>query len=64
MPEAISAHKKMAMGITEGNKLKTGGVIRKFAVGGLADGGPKKPDFKAGTAKIATMKKGGAARGR
>ncbi len=64
MTEAISAHKKMAMGITEGNKLKKGGGVRKFAVGGLADGGPKKPDFKAGTAKIATMKKGGSARGR
>ena len=75
MTEAISAHKKMAMGITEGNKLKTGGIIRKFAKGGAvmpeskvanlpAKGAPLKADFNAGNAKIATMKKGGAARGR
>ena len=64
MTEAISAHKKMAMGITEGNKLKKGGGVRKFAIGGLADGSPKKPNMATGNAKIATMKKGGAARGR
>jgi hypothetical protein len=74
MTEAISAHKKMAMGITEGNKLKTGGIIRKFANGGAvaeskaanlpAKGAPLKADFNAGKVKVATMKKGGAARGR
>ncbi len=74
MTEAISAHKKMAMGITEGNKLKTGGIIRKFANGGAvaeskaanlpAKGAPLKPNFNAGKVKVATMKKGGSARGR
>jgi len=122
MSEAISAHKKMAMGITEGNKLKkggkvkkyadggdarltnyqeqqvkeqekpfgdsrltnyqeqqlkskkTGGIIRKFANGGAvaeskaanlpAKGAPLKPNFNAGKVKVATMKKGGSARGR
>ena len=122
MTEAISAHKKMAMGITEGNVMKkggavkkfadggdarltnyqeqqvkeqekpfsnsrltnyqeqqlkskkTGGIIRKFANGGAvaeskaanlpAKGAPLKPNMATGNAKIATMKKGGAARGR
>ena len=74
MTEAISAHKKMAMGITEVNKLKTGGIIRKFANGGAvaeskaanlpAKGAPLKPNFNAGKVKVATMKKGGSARGR
>ena len=75
MTEAISAHKKMAMGITEGNVMKKGGGIRKFAKGGAvmpeskaanlpARGAPLKPNFNAGKVKIATMKKGGASRGR
>lgn len=74
MTEAISAHKKMAMGITEGNVMKKGGIIRKFANGGAvaeskaanlpAKGAPLKADFNAGKVKVATMKKGGAARGR
>lgn len=74
MTEAISAHKKMAMGITEGNVMKKGGIIRKFANGGAvaeskaanlpAKGAPLKADFNTGKVKVATMKKGGAARGR
>ena len=74
MTEAISAHKKMAMGITEGNKLKKGGGVHKFANGGAvaeskaanlpAKGAPLKPNFNAGKVKVATMKKGGSARGR
>jgi hypothetical protein len=34
MSEAINAHKKMAMGITEGNKMKKGGKVAKYAKGG------------------------------
>ena len=74
MTEAISAHKKMAMGITEGNVMKKGGGVRKFANGGAvaeskaanlpAKGAPLKPNFNAGKVKVATMKKGGSARGR
>jgi len=82
MSEAINAHKKMAMGITEGNVMKKGGKVKKYAVGGAvsgqgkgsipnsqvanlpAKGVPLKPNMLAGKARIATMKKGGAARGR
>jgi hypothetical protein len=69
MTEAINAHKKMAMGLTEGNVMKKGGSVKKYANGGAvaeskaanlpAKGAPKKADFNAGKAKIATMKKGG-----
>lgn len=68
MTEAINAHKKMAMGLTEGNVMKKGGAVKKFANGGIAEsavaklpakGSPRKADFNAGKAKIATMKKGG-----
>ena len=70
---AISAHKKLAMGITDGNKMKKGGVAR------FANGGKVMPESKVanlpavadtpiitkGTgAKIATMKRGGGTRGR
>lgn len=34
MTTAISAHKKMAMGMTEGNVMKKGGKVKKFAKGG------------------------------
>jgi len=34
MSEAISAHKKMAMGMTEGNVMKKGGKVAKYARGG------------------------------
>ena len=74
MSEAISAHKKMAMGITEGNVMKKGGKVKKYANGGAvaeskaanlpAKGAPLKPNFNAGKVKVATMKKGGSARGR
>jgi len=74
MSEAINAHKKMAMGITEGNVMKKGGKVKKYANGGAvsesrvanlpAKGAPLKPNLLAGKARIATMKKGGAARGR
>jgi hypothetical protein len=71
MTEAINAHKKMAMGITEGNVMKKGGSVKRYANGGavseskaanLPAMGDKKNtgvDFKAGKAKVATMKKGG-----
>jgi len=74
MSEAINAHKKMAMGVTEGNVMKKGGKVKKYANGGAvaeskvanlpAKGSPLKPNMLAGKARIATMKKGGAARGR
>lgn len=71
MTEAINAHKKMAMGITEGNVMKKGGAVKKYASGGavseskaanLPARGDKRNagvDFNAGKAKVATMKKGG-----
>jgi hypothetical protein len=70
MSEAINAHKKMAMGITEGNVMKKGGKVAKYAGGGKvmpekgvdklpAKGAPLKPDFNAGKTKVATMKNGG-----
>lgn len=75
MSEAINAHKKMAMGITEGNKMKKGGIA-KYAKGGavMSEKGvatlPAKTSAPpplarpaAGMAgKIATLKKGGAAK--
>ena len=73
MSEAINAHKKMAMGVTEGNVMKKGGKVKKYANGGAvaeskvanlpAKGSPLKPNM-IGKNKIATMRKGGAARGR
>lgn len=74
MTEAINAHKKMAMGKTEGNEMKKGGKIQKYAAGGavseskvanlpaMGDKRNSGVDFKAGKAKIATMKKGGPAK--
>lgn len=74
MTQAINAHKKMAMGITEGNVMKKGGKVRKYANGGavaeskaanLPAMGDKRNagvDFNAGKAKVATMKKGGMAK--
>jgi hypothetical protein len=74
MTEAINAHKKMAMGITEGNVMKKGGKVRKYANGGavaeskvanLPARGDKRNagvDFNAGKAKVATMKRGGMAK--
>jgi hypothetical protein len=72
MTEAINAHKKMAMGVTEGNVMKKGGKVKGYANGGAisnaaapnlpAKGAPKKADFNAGKAKIATMKNGGGAK--
>jgi len=76
MTEAINAHKKMAMGTTEGNVMKKGGKVAKYKDGGaiseakvrnLPAKGDKKNagvDMNAGKAKIATYKKGGGARGR
>ena len=74
MSEAINAHKKMAMGVTEGHVMKKGGKVKKYANGGAvaeskvanlpAKGSPLKPNMTTGKAKIATMKRGGAARGR
>jgi hypothetical protein len=70
MAELINAHKKMAMGITEGNKLKKGGKVAKYAEGGKVkseddavasralDSSRKQPLPKP-TGKIATLKKGG-----
>jgi hypothetical protein len=74
MTEAINAHKKMAMGLTEGNVMKKGGSVKKYASGGAVSNakaanlpamGDKRNagvDFKAGKAKVATMKKGGVAK--
>lgn len=76
MSEAINAHKKMAMGVTSGNVMKKGGSVQKYAAGGkvmaeskvanLPAMGDKRNagvDFNAGKAKVATMKKGGMAKG-
>jgi len=74
MTEAINAHKKMAMGLTEGNVMKKGGAVKKYATGGAVSNakaanlparGDKRNagvDFNAGKAKVATMKKGGMAK--
>jgi len=74
MTEAINAHKKMAMGMTEGNVMKKGGKVKKYAAGGavseskvanLPARGDKRNagvDFNAGKAKVATLKKGGMAK--
>lgn len=72
MTEAINAHKKMAMGVTEGNVMKKGGKVKGYANGGAisnsaapnlpAKGAPLKANFNAGKAKIATMKNGGGAK--
>ena len=69
MTEAINAHKKMAMGVTEGNVMKKGGKVKGYADGGAisesnvrnlpAKGDPKKPRMTSGKEKIATMKNGG-----
>jgi len=70
MTEAINAHKKMAMGMTEGNVMKKGGKVQKYAKGGIAESkvanlpalGDKRNagvNMNAGKTKIATMKKGG-----
>ena len=70
MAEAINAHKKMAMGMTEGNVMKKGGKVQKFAKGGIAESkvanlpalGDKRNagvNMNAGKTKIATMKRGG-----
>jgi hypothetical protein len=69
MTEAINAHKKMAMGKTEGNVMKKGGKVKGYANGGAisesvvrnlpAKGSPLKADMSGGKAKIATMKDGG-----
>ena len=69
MKQAIGAHKLMAMGITEGNKMKKGGKAKGYADGGAisessvrnlpAKGDPKKPRMASGKEKIATMKSGG-----
>ena len=74
MTLAMNAHKKMAAGITEGNVMKKGGKVKKYANGGAvaeskvanlpAKGSPLKPNMLTGKPRIATMKKGGAARGR
>ena len=70
MTEAINAHKKMAMGMTEGNVMKKGGGVKRYASGGavanLPAMGDKKNtgvDFSAGKAKIASLKKGGRPKG-
>jgi hypothetical protein len=69
MKQAIGAHKLMAMGITEGNKMKKGGKVKGYANGGAisesvvrnlpAKGDPLKPNMTSGKEKIATMKNGG-----
>jgi hypothetical protein len=72
MTEAISAHKKMAMGITEGNAMKKSGGVRKYAEGGkvmpekgvdtlINKGAALKPNLAKDT-KIATYKNGGSSK--
>ena len=39
MTEAINAHKKMAMGMTEGNVMKKGGAVKRYAMGGAVNKG-------------------------
>lgn len=72
MTEAINAHKKMAMGMTEGNVMKKGGKVAKYAKGGavmsekkshtLINDSSQKQSLPKPTGKIATMKKGGHAK--
>jgi hypothetical protein len=72
MTEAINAHKKMAMGITEGNVMKKGGGVRKYAEGGkvmpekgvdtLINKRAALQPGKATGAKIATYKNGGSSK--
>ena len=69
MKQAIGAHKLMAMGITEGNKMKKGGKVKGYASGGAisessvrnlpAKGAPLKAEMTSGKEKIAAMKNGG-----
>ena len=72
----INMHKRIAMGQPHAEThLKKGGKVQKYADGGSvgpisnssaanlpAKGAPKKADFNAGKAKVATMKKGGSAK--
>ena len=70
----INMHKRIAMGQAGAEThLKKGGAVKKYANGGIAEskvanlpakGAPKKADFNAGKVKVATMKRGGGARGR
>lgn len=73
----INMHKRIAMGQAGAEThLKKGGKVKKYAGGGsvseskvakLPAMGDKRNagvDFKAGKVKVATMKKGGGARGR
>ncbi len=64
MSEAINAHKRMAMGISPGNKFKDGGaVMAESKAATLAnDSSQKKPIIKSSGLKIATNKKGGRVR--
>jgi hypothetical protein len=72
MTEAINAHKKMAMGVTEGNVMKKGGSVRKYAEGGkvmsekgvdtLINKGAALQPGKATGSKIATYKNGGSSK--
>lgn len=72
MTEAINAHKKMAMGMTEGNVMKKGGKVAKYAKGGavmsekkshtLINNSSQKQPLPKPTGKIASMKKGGHAK--
>lgn len=72
----INMHKRIAMGQPNAEThLKKGGSVKKYANGGIAESkvanlparGDKRNagvNFNAGKAKVATMKKGGSARGR
>lgn len=78
MSEAINMHKRIAMGGEgEANKLKKGGKVAKYATGGavMSEKGvtnlpargsappPLERPAKGEAGKIATMKKGGKAKG-
>ena len=72
----INMHKRIAMGQAGAEThLKKGGAVKKYAKGGIAESkvanlparGDKRNggvDFNAGKVKVATMKRGGGARGR
>lgn len=71
---AVNMHKRLASGqVGAETHLKKGGQVKKYAKGGIAESkvanlparGDKRNagvDFNAGKAKVATLKKGGAAK--
>lgn len=60
MSDATNAHKRMAMGLSPGNKMKAGGAVK---VPGALDSSQKQSLPRPVPHAIATMKKGGKSRG-